>query len=456
MGLIQDVRLWASRRRYQPRRESLAYPKILSLMGQNRALGTPKPTPTNLRYFSRTVWARRAINIIKGQICALEWEIAPDSKTKKTLTSEERAAIRCFERPNSMDSFHSLLEQFVEDALVTGAGVLEVGESGSSFRPFWLWPVDATTIRPVPKWDGDPNSYRFVQAQGYVGGSIFSEASALQLRAKDILYMRLNPSSETPYGFGPLEIAYNSIAAKLGVWRFAKEAASNAQPANLVYAGQTATEEQLQSFRVYWRNEVEGQGQTPIISGPIPPEVLKLHAGSDEALYLKWQEFLIREIATAFELSPANFGIERDVNRSTAEASEDRDWDTAIKPRAKLVEDTLSRTLLQDRFGLPLVFRFKGMDRDDEQARSAIYQTYYRSNVVTPNEERVRLGMEPTDNPWMNMTWAECQLAIKAAQGAKEILDPDLQDIETDPNARAPGAPKPGRPPDPEDPGKFI
>lgn len=449
MNPIQAIQLWAAQRRYRPRRESLAYPKILSLMGQNRALGTPKPTPTNLRYFSRTVWARRAINVIKDQICALEWEIAPETKGRK-LTAEQRAIVRCFERPNSMDSFRTLLEQFVEDALVTGAGVLEIGASSDAYRPFWLWPVDATTIRPVPKWDGNPESYRFVQAQGYVGGSIFSEASALQLRAKDILYMRLNPSSETPYGFGPLEIAYNTIAAKLGVWRFAKEAASNAQPANLIYAGQTATEEQLQSFRVYWRNEVEGQGQTPILSGSVSPEVLKLHAGSDDALYLKWQEFLIREIATAFELSPSNFGIEHDVNRSTAEVSDERDWATAIKPRVALIQETLTRNLLEERFGLPLVFRFKGIDRDDEDARARIFERYYRNNTVTPNEERERLGMEPLKSSWADLTWADVQIAMKAAQGAKQVDDPELDEPQPKP------APQPGRKPDPENPGQFI
>ncbi|MGN6085801.1 phage portal protein [Trinickia sp.] len=427
MGLLTDIRLWAARRRYQPERESLAYPKLISLMGQNRTLGTPKPTPTNLRYFSRTVYARRAINRIKDAISTLPWQIVTENGARASKQQAEVVA-KCLDSPNESDSFTTLLEQWIEDALVTGAGTLEQAVSPDSARPIWLWPVDATTIRPVVKWDGNPKSIRFLQALGYTGGSILSEVNAKQLRAEEIIYMRLNPSTETPYGYGPLEIAYDSISWKLGVGRYASNAASNAQPQNLIYPGQVANQDEILTFRAYWRNEIEGQGQTPIIGGPVKPEVIRLHAGTDDALYLKWQEFLIREIATGFQLSPQGMGIERDVNRNTAETAEDRDWNSAIKPMALRVQSHINRDVLWARHGLTnLRFQFDGLDREDEQMIATIFKTEYQNNACTPNEYRAQKGLEPLKSRWADLTYADMQIAMKAAQGAKEVDDPDIK-----------------------------
>lgn len=435
MGLYKSLKLWAARRRYGVERETLAYPKLVALMGQNRVLGTPKPTPTNLRYFSRTVYARRAINAIKDPICALDWEVVPIETTGKAALSDCETLTRCLERPNHTDSMRSLLAQLIEDALVSGAGVLEQATSNDQIRPLWLWPVDATTIRPLATWDGRPESVRFYQNLGYTGGSIMADINAKKLLAKDIVYLRMNPSSESPFGYGPLEIAYDTISWKLGAGRYAANVASNAQPANLIYAGEAASQAQIDTLRAYWRNEVEGQGQTPIIAGPVKAEVQKLHAGGDEALYLKWQEFLIREIATAFSLSPQNLSIERDVNRNTSEVAEDRDWDAAIVPMATLIESHITTDVLHARLGLHnLRFQFIGLDRQDEEATANIYDKNYRNNLITPNEQREKLGMPPLKSPWADLTWADVQIAMKAAQGAKQVDDPALPRNPGDPN----------------------
>jgi hypothetical protein len=78
-----------------------------------------------------------------------------------------------------------------------------------------------------------------------------------------------------------------------------------------------ASPEMLMAFRQYWRNAVEGQGQMPIWAmsesdsqgksrGPL---VHRFYPEGDAGLYLKYQEFLIREIATAFDVSPQNSGL---------------------------------------------------------------------------------------------------------------------------------------------------
>ena len=440
MGLLNNIKLWAAAKQYGPKRETLAYPKILGMMGRGGIVSQAKPSPSNLRYFSRTPYARRAINAIKQPVATLDWSVRPKAEFAKSRSAEADAEIlqHCLSKPNNGDSFRSLLEQAIEDALICGAGVIEQGRSNDAARPVWLWGVDATTVRPATKWDGRPQSIRYYQAIGYASDNIASDINARALEAQDIVYMRMNPATDSPYGFGPLEIAYISVARQLGVATYAANLASNAQPQNLIYAGSATTEEIL-AFRNYWRNEVEGQGQTPIIGNTIKPDVMRLHAGSDDALYLKWQAFLIRELATAFGLSPQNLGLESDVNRNTSEVSEDRDWDQAIKPMASLVAAHINADVVAPRWP-HLEFVFDGLDREDEKATADIYAAYYASNLITPNEQRAKLGLQALKSPWADLCWADVQIAMKGAQGAKQIDDNQLPEPKASVKLPAPGA----------------
>jgi hypothetical protein len=179
---------------------------------------------------------------------------------------------------------------------------------------------------------GGTNEARYIQIVGYgnfVGNGIGQQ---VLLRNDELIYIRPNLTSATPFG-GPLEIAFNSVSRILGVGEFAGNVAMNARPSIRLDLGGGASTEMLMAFRQYWRNEVQGQGIMPIMGmtefdsqgKSRSPLVLRFYPEGDEGLYLKYQEFLIREIATAFDISPQNLGVERDLNRNTSETAEDRD-----------------------------------------------------------------------------------------------------------------------------------
>lgn len=448
MNPIKAVKLYAARRRYQPQRESQAYPKLLGVLGRSNSMlgATAKQTPSNLRMFSRTPYARRAINTIKNPIVALPWKLVSDDESSYTKKNIE-VLTRCFQQPNHADNDAALIAQIIEDICVTGASAVEIGIGGDAIRPLWLWPCDSTTIQPLAEWNGNPKAARFVQSQSYIGGSLLSNVDTQELAAEDICYMRTNISSESPYGYGPLEIAYNSIQRQLGVGQYAAQLASNAQPQNIIYSGEMDPDTLMQ-FRNYWQNEIEGRGMTPIIGGDKSPNVLKLHDGGDKALYLAYQAFLIREIATAFGISAQNLNLEADVNRNTSEVAEDRDWDSAIVPMARLIEAHITRDIIQARLGLSGIrFEFEGVDREDEKAAAEIYKLWYEGNAMTPDEFRDTRGLKPMGNMWGTMTYADMQIAMKAAQGAGQVDDADLKQNPT-PGGSAKPKPKSTKPGD--------
>ena len=95
--------------------------------------------------------------------------------------------------------------------------------TGDAERPAMLWPVDGASIRINARWDGDPETPRYAQA---LPGQL--ESSAIELRDGQLMYIRMNPRSFTPFGLGPLEVAFETVNQFLSAHRFAGKLASNA------------------------------------------------------------------------------------------------------------------------------------------------------------------------------------------------------------------------------------
>lgn len=409
---------------HQAKRETVAYAKLMQIGGQTYSRDRPmiKPTPANLRRFAKTVYARRAIKTVKDPISLLDWEIAPKEGVdlNPELKRQIETVTACFRSPNRDDSFSTLIEQIVEDMLICGAGAVEQQLGGDLGRPLWLWPVDALSIQIYAAWDGSPTSPRYCQALGF--GNV-GTTQGRQLRNDELLYIRVDPSTETPFGLGAIEVAFSTINRLLGAQAYAGNVASNASPQSfLFFEGLDA--DSINAIRAYWRNEVEGQGNAPIFGGNAKPVAVPVRGANDEALFLKFQEVLAREVFAAVGVSPQNAGIEADVNRNTAEVSEDRDWRMTIIPMARRVAMHLNREVIEARLGFSQIeFKWLGLDREDEKASADIYKIMYEGNAITPNQERTRLNKPPLDNEWADMTYADMQIAVKAAQGAATIED---------------------------------
>src|SRR5690242_2247108 len=119
--------------------------------GQN---ALPKPTPANLRKFAETPVVRRAINIIKDRVASMDWQVRlkRDFTVEAVKDATERLAIlrRALEEPNDSDSFRTLVEQVLEDALVGGFGAMEMDLTGVPEKPFEM-EADAGDLY----WRGD-------------------------------------------------------------------------------------------------------------------------------------------------------------------------------------------------------------------------------------------------------------------------------------------------------------
>ena len=195
----------------EKKRRTLPLPSIFNAYGPPGDV-MPKPTAYNLRRFSEIPVPRRAINCIKDRIAGMRWRIQarqglsldaiPDGAERVQILTEN------FHAPNPDDSFRSFSEQVVEDIIVGGFGAVEVQGSGDSQHPLLMWPVDGASIRMNLHWDGSPHGQRYLQVTDQSGAR-----SQIKLDDDELIYIRLNPRTHTPFGLGRLEVAFETINA---------------------------------------------------------------------------------------------------------------------------------------------------------------------------------------------------------------------------------------------------
>jgi phage portal protein BeeE len=378
--------------RNDAQRKTVALPSILSPYQAQRAL--PKPTPANLRKFAETPLVRRAINIIKDRVASMDWQVRlkRDYTPDKVGYAARKLLIlrRTLEEPNESDSFRTLIEQVLEDALVGGFGAMEMDLTGVPEKPFELWPVDGATIQINPRWDGTANSPRYAQSTGLTGS-----AGLVPLNDDELMYVRMNPRSYTPFGLGPLEVAFETVNAFLSAHRFAGKLASNSVVQYALWLNEATPAQQERLIR-WWQDEIEGTGRVPLISTEQKPEVLRFVQGTDADLRLNWQQFLIRMVANAFGLPPLLLGLEQSVNRATATELMDEAFHSAITPLARLVAEHITRDLFAKRLGWrEFEFVFNELDSRDEMSEIQIQTSLLAAGVLTVNEVRAMRGLAP-------------------------------------------------------------
>ena len=403
--------------RLAKRRRTSALPSIFNSYGPyNDAM--PKPTPYNLRRFSETPIARRAINCIKDRIAGMRWRVQPRQGYSLDAIPDGAARVRIltdnFDAPNPDDSFRSFSEQVLEDIIVGGFGAIEVqlnpawsegslsadenphssrkerglGAPAPGILPLVLWPVDGASIRINLEWDGSPTSQRYMQINDQAASS-----QQIKLDDDELIYIRLNPRTHTPFGLGRLEVAFETINAFLGAHRYASRLASNSVVQYALWL-QDLTPEHHERLIRWWQDEIEGTGKVPILSVESKPEVLRFGGGTDADLRLQWQEFLLRIVADAFDLPPFYLGVERDVNRSTAEEYNDLAFRQAIVPTARLLAESLTRDAIAKKLGwTDLEFVFAELDTTDPLEEAQIQQILLQNGVLTVNEVRRMRGL---------------------------------------------------------------
>lgn len=356
----------------------------------NRSTQNTRINQQMLRAFSETPIPRRAIDYIRNQIARLDWDLSPinEKKLKRDEKKKVEALRNTLKNPNPDDNWGSWIGQIIEDLLVIGWGASEIKEwKGNPDSPYLYYPMDAASVQIYMDWDGSPDKPRYAQVN--------QQGDVVNFKPREIIVMKYNARTNTPFGLSPLEVSMQQIQYFLDAQNYAGKVASNAVPKKLLDLGLEADTEKVKEFRTYFRNEIEGTSHLPIIGGTSGAKSVDLGHAGDNSLFLQWQQFLISIIANAFNLDIMKFNDIVGVNRSTGDTMDDASDEGAIRPLAEIIEHYINSNILP-LFELEDVVEFKfrfTTSFQDRKSLAVIHQIYGQLDVMTINEIRREMGL---------------------------------------------------------------
>jgi PBSX family phage portal protein len=345
--------------------------------------------------FDETLKARRRVEKVHSDPVKLE-------KTRKGLQDLREELEVLFESFNVEETLIETMVRVWQDCLTVGNGYLEIGRNNEG-KVGYIGHIPATMVRVRRRRDG------FVQLSraNKIQAIFFRNFQDLEMedpvngdpKPNEIIHFKMYSPNSTYYG---IPAAVSAAAAIIGD-KFAKEYnidyfENKAIPRYaIILKGAKLSNKSKAELVNYFRNEVKGRNHGTLVI-PLPASIgsdsdirfEKLEAGVQDASFDKYRKSNRDEILVANRVPAPKVGVYDNANLAVSRDADKTFKMQVIGPDQAIIEKKINRLLAE--FTDLLQFKLKKIDLLDEDMESRIYDRYLRTEVISPNEVRGKIG----------------------------------------------------------------
>lgn len=389
-----------------------------------RTYGIQQNKQKQLRNLSRNGIVRRGVERIKRGVLNLEYQLEPvgSKKISNRQMEQYRTLVDAvLQQPNLVHDYQAFWDMVLEDIIVLDAGTFNKVKSANRLHPLYLYPVDATTIDILQPYDfTNHNGSRYVQHASW-------SLDDKEFTTDDLAYLQLNHFTDNPYGLSPIEKLWRYLNYFMDALDNAADIASADTP-KFIISIKDAEEGKIKQFREYMQNEIEGSGHVPVIGGEC--NSAQIGAINADSLFIEWQKFLLTLVAKCFDL-PESFFISADVNdRNNLSEVQQQVLQEAIKPYARLLERAINLHVLQTMGVTGVQFKFIFEESlADKKSRTGLVLDMVKSDLITLDEARVKLGEPMLNTKYSQVTITEAKALINEDHGINGFGDAKANNV---------------------------
>lgn len=362
----------------------------------NAAINARVMNTVGLGYeFSETLKARRKIEKSSSDSNKLE-------RTRKQLQDLREDLEETFEGLNLEETLIETLVRVWQDTLATGNGYLEIGRNNSG-KIGYIGHVPSTMVRVRRKRDGFVQISRSNKIQAVFFRNFQDSETQDPINSdpnpNELIHFKIYSPNNTYYGI-PSSV---SAAAAIVGDKFAKEYnidyfENKAIPRYaIILKGAKLSNKSKTELVNYFRNEVKGRNHGTLII-PIPASIgsdtdikfEKLEAGVQDSSFDKYRKSNRDEILVANRVPAPKVGVYDNANLAVSRDADKTFKMQVIGPDQSIIEKKLNRVISE--FTDLLEIKLKKIDLVDEDMESRIYDRYLRTEVISPNEVRSKIG----------------------------------------------------------------
>jgi hypothetical protein len=334
----------------------------------------------------------------------MPWTISPPTELKEDPVAAKKAIqlTKALNQPNQAehDLYTNFAKALIRDILVMGVAVVERQPGAENFQPFWLWAVPPEHIKLDPDWDASQEGriprFWYCPTQNYYQNSYrdsLNDDDWVPILSKNMFLIQHRAASNEMFPPSPVRLAYEDVNTWMDLHRYQSRTVSNPVRDYLI-AIEDESPDSVEAFREYWRINVVGSGEIPVVGGKV--NVVKFGAKNDEELFMKFADYLAGLIALEFGLSKRDYGIDPHDNRSTMGPAADLSFQDAILPLASCLISNLNIKVVNFYAeGFTLELTDTEPRKESEEAQTA--KTLYEGEIITKNEARRRIGEKPVE-----------------------------------------------------------
>ena len=357
-----------------------------------------------------------AVNLISNGVAQMPLKTySIDSNGNKLQINNDLSHIlNC--QPNKRQTRFTFIKQLIVSMLLKGAGYAYIERRGGRVIALHLVPYDYVTIIP-PKTLLEPIKYSITGFEK-------------EVESKDMICL-LNFSLDGIQGISTLAYAKHSL-----------ELASNAEAsANGFYKGGAAcggvlsvnsvmSKEAKKNLKESWKTAFNPDSGSPlgiaVLEGGMTFQPIAVNP--EDAQLLSVREFSVVEIARWFNISPTLLGDLSKSSYSTLEMTNLQFLTHTLQPIVTKLEQEFECKLgdeLYDNCHLQIKFDTTEILRSDKTSLASYYTQLYNIGVLSPNEIRRNLDLEPIED---GDTYV-CQSNLVTLKNLKSIV-PSNKSIE--------------------------
>ncbi len=336
---------------------------------------------------------RLLIETRKDQVQALQWEIMPrDPKLRKKPNDKPDPRVvevtKFFRKPDGDMHWGVWIRALLEDMFICDAtALMKVRDRVDRLHSLLL--MDGTTIKVLNDGYGRKPRYPDPSYQQIIYGM-----AATDYTTKEILYAPRNPRTWSAYGLSVVEQIIITMETILNRATFnANYYKDGNLPIGMIFADSTMTSEQIEAFNNMLDDMLSGDLKKRRKLVTVPGAKGKFQELREPAMKDDFDEWLVRIACFAFSISPQAFV--KQMNRATADTAQETALAEGLAPVIQWLE-SWHNDIIEEEFGYDdLVFAFKTQQDMDAKLAAEIRKSDVGSGIITPDEAREQIGMEP-------------------------------------------------------------
>lgn len=341
---------------------------------------------------------RLIIETRKDQVEAFDWEIvAYDETDTGDNTAEIKRVTQFLESPDKEHDWPQWLRMQLEDLLVLDAiSVYPRKSRGGELYGFEI--IDPATLKRILDDSGRTPVPPDVAFQQVLKGIPTADYSSDM-----IAYTMRNPRSNRVYGFSPVEqvMMTVNIAMRRQLSQLDFYTQGNI-PEALAQVPDNWSMDMVKEFQLWWDSVLEGN-QAQKRKMRFLPKLDNIVFPKQDVMKDEYDEWLARIICFCFSIPPSAFV--RQVNRASGEQMADTAKEEGLMPLLRFMSLHVTRLVRRHLNAPSIRFQFKIVNRVAPEQQATIHKIYMDTEVMTPDEVRTELELEPLSAAEREAAW---------------------------------------------------